>query len=213
MPDRVVLEGQSARLEPLDLVHVEALVMAASEDRASYAYTLVPQDQAAMRSYVVAALEDEKSGWALAFAIRRTSTGEVVGTSRFLDLEYWTGQPAWPPGRPSVGGSGAPTVAEIGSTWLASSAQRSAINTEAKLLMLSHAFDIWAVQRVTFKTDARNARSRQAIERLGATFEGIRRVHALASDASLRDSAYFSIVQAEWPAVRRSLLSRLGGAR
>jgi RimJ/RimL family protein N-acetyltransferase len=100
-------------------------------------------------------------------------------------------------------------VAGIGSTWLAASAQRTAVNTEAKLLMLTHAFDVWGVHRVTLKTDARNARSRSSIQRLGAVFEGVRRVHVPAADGTLRDTAYYSIVAAEWPAVRDGLLERV----
>ncbi|MCM3923073.1 GNAT family N-acetyltransferase [Frankia sp. AiPs1] len=102
-----------------------------------------------------------------------------------------------------------PSVAEIGSTWLAASAQRTAVNTETKLLLLGHAFDTWATLRVCLKTDARNARSRAAIERLGARFEGVRRAHVLAFDGTARDSAYYSIVRAEWPAVRAGLVARL----
>jgi RimJ/RimL family protein N-acetyltransferase len=96
-------------------------------------------------------------------------------------------------------------VAEIGSTWLASSAQRTGCNTEAKLLMLGHAFDTWGVLRVTLKTDSRNTRSRRSIERTGGRFEGIRRAHARAVDGSVRDSAYYSIVATEWPNVSAAL--------
>nr|WP_261567718.1 GNAT family protein [Frankia gtarii] len=102
-----------------------------------------------------------------------------------------------------------PSVAEIGGTWLAASAQRTAVNTEAKLLLLGHAFDTWAALRVCLKTDARNARSRAAIERLGARFEGVRRAHMLAFDGTARDSAYYSILRAEWPGVRAGLIARL----
>jgi len=104
-----------------------------------------------------------------------------------------------------------PSVVEIGSTWLAASVQGTSVNPETKLLMLSHAFDTWRVHRVTFKTDARNEQSRRAIARLGAQFEGIRRAHRIGSDGAIRDSAYFSIVRAEWPAVRDGLLARLSG--
>ncbi|MET0275509.1 MAG: GNAT family protein, partial [Acidimicrobiia bacterium] len=100
-------------------------------------------------------------------------------------------------------------TAEIGSTWLAASAQATPVNTEAKLLLLRHAFDTWRVERVTFKTDARNERSRRAIERIGATFEGVRRAHTIASDGTIRDSAYFSIVRSEWPAIEHELERRL----
>jgi RimJ/RimL family protein N-acetyltransferase len=92
---------------------------------------------------------------------------------------------------------------------LAASVQRTAVNTEAKLLMLRHAFDTWDAERITFKTDARNSRSRNAIERLGAHFEGIRRAEVPATDGGIRDSAYYSIVRAEWPAVRKGLEARL----
>ena len=100
-------------------------------------------------------------------------------------------------------------MGEIGNTWLAASAQRSRVNTECKLLLLTHAFDEWKVERITFKTDARNQRSRQAIERIGGRFEGVRRAHTLASDGSVRDSVYFSIVRDEWPAVQSALAARL----
>ena len=94
---------------------------------------------------------------------------------------------------------------DIGATWLAASAQRTRCNTEAKLLMLTHAFDVWRVHRVALKTDERNAASRRAIERLGARFEGVRRADMPGQDGSVRHSAYYSIVLAEWPAVRRRL--------
>lgn len=139
-------------------------------------------------------------GLAVPFATRDLARDRVVGSTRFLDLDRW--DPA----------AAAPTVVEIGATWLARSAQRTAVNTEAKLLMLTHAFDVWRVRRVSFKTDARNERSRRAIERLGARFEGVRRAHMLAADGAARDSVYFSIVAAEWPAVKRRLEQRLGGA-
>jgi len=209
MPARVVLEGSGVRLEPLELHHVSALVLAASEDRSTYGFTSVPDGVIAMRAYTTAALDDESSGWALPFVIRDRATDRVVGTSRFLDLDYWSSPPAWPPGRPSRVAVGAPNAAEIGSTWLAASAQRSGVNTAAKLLMLTHAFETWAVARVTFKTDARNQRSRDAIARIGAQFEGVRRAHSVASDGSLRNSAYFSIVASEWPAVKDALVTKL----
>jgi len=113
-----------------------------------------------------------------------------------MDIDYWEGSPV-------------PSVLEIGGTWLTASAQRTGVNTEAKLLMLRHAFDTWDAERITFKTDARNARSRAAIERVGAQFEGIRRVHLRASDGGVRDTAYYSIIRAEWPDVRTGLEARL----
>ena len=105
-----------------------------------------------------------------------------------------------------------PDAVEIGSTWLTASAQRTPINTEAKLLMLTHAFEVWEVLRVTLKTDARNARSRDAILRLGARFDGVLRAHMPAYDiAEPRDSAFYSILASEWPSVRDRLTASLAG--
>jgi RimJ/RimL family protein N-acetyltransferase len=209
MPPAVTLQGSRVRLEPLTPSHVDALVRAATESRDTYDFTLVPADHVAMTRYVQAALEDQGTGWALPFAIYDLHSQAVVGATRFLDLDYWTWPPAWPPGRTTPRSDVVPTVAEIGSTWLAPSAQRTGCNTESKLLMLSHAFDTWGVLRVTLKTDSRNARSRRAIERIGGHFEGIRRAHARAVDGSIRDTAYYSIVGPEWPDVRAALKARV----
>ena len=124
----------------------------------------------------------------------------VVGSTSYLDVQRWR----WPTGS-RLQRTDHPDVVEIGATWLAASAQRTRCNTEAKLLMLAHAFDVWQVHRVSLKTDARNAKSRRAIERLGALFEGVRRADMPGADGSVRDSAYYSIVRAEWPDVRRKL--------
>jgi len=209
MPPAVTLEGSRVRLEPLTPGHVDALVRAATESRDTYNFTLVPADRAAMERYVKAALEDQGTGWALPFALYDLHRGTVVGTTRFLDLDYWSWPPAWPPGRTAPRPDAIPTVAEIGSTWLAPSAQRTGCNTESKLLMLTHAFDTWGVLRVTLKSDARNSRSRRAIERIGGRFEGIRRAHTRAVDGTVRDTAYYSIIAAEWPGVCAALKARL----
>lgn len=210
MPERVVLAGDVVVLRPLTPDDVDALVAAATEDRSTYAFTSVPADAAAMRRYVDDALAEEHAGWALPFVTTRRADDRVVGSTRFLDLDDWLPRQV---GRPRVGAPGIPRSAEIGATWLAASAQRTATNTEAKLLMLRHAFDSWGVQRITFKTDARNLRSRAAIERVGARWEGIRRAHGPASDGGIRDSAYYSILRSEWPAVRDRLELRLRRAR
>jgi RimJ/RimL family protein N-acetyltransferase len=207
MAERVVLAGDVVTLRPMVIDDVDALVAAASEDRATYAFTAVPDGETAMREYVEEVLADERAGWALPFVTTRTADGRVVGSTRFLDLDDWASRRV---GGPPSGAHGTPRTAEIGATWLAASAQRTAVNTEAKLLMLRHAFEAWDAERITLKTDARNARSRAAIERLGAHFEGIRRAHVPASDGGMRDSAYYSIVRVEWPAVRRGLEGRLG---
>lgn len=209
MPEPVILEGKYVRLEPLSAAHTDGLLRAATESRDTYAYTKVPADREAMAGYVEEALQEQATGAALPFAVRDVRRDALIGSTRFLDLDCWTATPAWPAGR-SVPRSGAvPTVAEIGSTWLAASAQRTPCNTEAKLLLLAHAFDVWGVFRVTFKTDARNARSRAAIERIGGRFEGVRRAHTRAVDGTVRDSAYYSVLAEEWPGVRSGLEARL----
>jgi RimJ/RimL family protein N-acetyltransferase len=203
--ERALLRGDVVTLRPLTVDDVDALVAAATEDRTSYRYTAVPADRTTMLEYVEHVLDDERAGWALPFVTTLTADGRAVGSTRFLDLDDWSGDIA----RAPSGGVGAPRTAEIGATWLAASVQRTAVNTEAKHLMLAHAFDDWGVERITLKTDARNTRSRAAIERIGAHFEGIRRAHQLASDGTVRDSAYYSILRAEWPGVRDRLRRRL----
>jgi RimJ/RimL family protein N-acetyltransferase len=197
------LHGQHARLEPLSEAHVPALAAAAAQDRTTYAYTHVPAGEAEAAEYVAAALREQAAGQALPWAIRRLADGAVVGSTRFLDLGLLGGPGA------ELGDERPPNVLEIGHTWYAASAQRTAVNTEVKLLLLSHAFDVWSALRVSLKTDARNARSRAAIERLGASFEGVRRAHMTAADGGVRDTAYYSITRPEWPAVRDRLATRL----
>lgn len=209
MPETVTLQGGHVRLEPLTADHADGLLRAAQESRDTYGFTKVPEDLPAMRRYVSDALAEQATGAALPFAVVDTARGTLVGSTRFLDLDYWTVTPASPAGRATPRPDGAPTVAEIGSTWLSASAQRTPCNTEAKLLLLTHAFETWGVLRVTLKTDARNARSRAAIERIGGRFEGIRRAHVPATDGTVRDSAYYSVVQDEWPGVRAALEGRL----
>jgi N-acetyltransferase len=198
------LEGAGIRLEPLSMGHAEALAEAASGARDSFGYTWVPDGLAEARRYVQAALDDRDAGRSVPFAVRTRRGHRIAGSTRFLDLEVFRWPPPWPPGvgRGPVPSDGQPpVVAEIGSTWLAPSAQRTGVNAECKLLMLRHAFDVWSVLRVTLKTDARNQVSRAAIERIGATFEGVRRAHSAAPDGSIRDTAYYSILRPEWPAV------------
>ena len=211
MLERLMLEGRRVRLEPLTLDHVSLLEAAAGEGRGTYTYTWVPDGPEEARRYVEAALEHQQSGRALVWAVRRLADNRIVGSTRFLDLEVFSWPPPWPPG---VGRGQAPeeerppTVCEIGSTWYAASVQRTGINTEVKLLQLVHAFEVWQVVRVTFKTDARNERSRRAIEGIGARFEGVRRAHAPATDGTIRDTAYYSILQIEWSAIKAELQRR-----
>ncbi len=167
MDGELVLEGDHVRLEPLTMAHADALLAAAAEDQSSYEWTRAPVADAAG---VIAFLDDIRN-WPgrIAFATVWKDEDRVVGsTSFFAEWWNWGGH---------TGPAGAPDAVEIGGTWLAASAQRTVVNTEAKLLMLTHAFDVWHVLRVTLKTDARNERSRNAIQRLGARFDGVLRRH------------------------------------
>jgi len=191
----VVLQGRGVRLEPLGYDHVAGLVAAGTQDRSRYGLTHVPADEAQAHRYVAEALAARDAGLAVPFAV--VAGGAVVGSTRFFDLVA-VPLPHDPDPR-------TPTLVEIGHTWLAASAQRSAVNTTMKYLMLTHAFEGWGAQRVCLQTDARNAVSRAAIERLGAVPEGVRRAHKPGADGLLRDSAFYSILAGEWPRVRARL--------
>src|SRR5678816_598644 len=201
----VVLEGRWVRLEPLTVEHAAALLQAASGPRETYGLTLVPGSLAEAAAYIETALREEAARRSLPFATVDRATGRVVGSTRFLNIEYWT----WPADNAHQRGAERPDVVEIGATWLAAAAERTPINTEAKLLMLTHAFDRWRVHRVSLMTDARNERSRNAILRVGARFDGVIRAARPSSDGLIRDTAAFSILESEWPAVKQKLHSRL----
>jgi RimJ/RimL family protein N-acetyltransferase len=181
----MILEAGAVALVPLAIDHVDALWAAASGPRDSYRFSTVPASREAMRAYV----EEALAGAFVPYAT--TWRGRVVGSTRFLPERWHRGDTIH--------------ACEIGWTWLAADAQRTEVNTTAKLLMLGHAFERWRVHRVHLKTDARNARSRAAIERLGARLDGILRAHMPAADGGVRDSAWYSIVAAEWPAIRDRL--------
>ena len=202
--DVTTLEGQFVRLEPLSLAHVDGLSAASAVDPSLYKWSLVPQGREAMARYVDAALALLEAGTAVPFATVRVPDGVVIGSTRFFDIERWP----WPEGHARYGLT-TPDVCEIGYTWLTKSAIRTAANTEAKLLMLNYAFEEWQLLRVCLHTDKRNEQSRAAMERIGAKFEGILRAHRMAADFTPRDSARYSIVAAEWPAVKRGLMERL----
>ncbi|MEY9965302.1 RimJ/RimL family protein N-acetyltransferase [Streptacidiphilus sp. MAP12-16] len=211
MPLPVFLLGRTVRLEPLAERHIEALAAAAAEDRSSYAFTPVPHGTEATARYVADALAAQEAGRALPFATVRASDGLVVGSTRFCDLDYWQGPVIWPPApRGPVGDplAAIPDATEIGATWLSARAQGTGINTEAKLLMLRHAFETWGVRRVSMRADARNGRSRAAIERLGAVLEGVHRAHTRGLDGLVRGTAFYSILDEEWPAARAQLERR-----
>ena len=197
----LVLPGRHVRLEPLEHRHVDGLVAAAAADPSLYQWSPIPQGKVEATSYVDTALAWREAGSAAPFAIIRVDDGAVIGSTRFWNLERWS----WPQGHPSHGRS-TPDACEIGYTWLTRSAIRTRANTEAKLLMLTHAFENWQVLRVCFHTDARNQRSRAALERISGQFEGILRAHRMAADYIARDSVRYSVVAAEWPGVRQRLV-------
>jgi RimJ/RimL family protein N-acetyltransferase len=195
----VVLSGTHVRLEPLRVEHVPGLAVAAAEDRTTYNWTMVPKSEAELLATVGHAERERLAGGRLGFATVHLPDERILGSTSFLDPQRW---PGGPPGR------GLDSI-EIGATWLAASAQRTVVNTEAKLLMLTHAFDVYGVQRVVLNTDARNERSRAAIARIGATFEGVLHGFRYGVEGTPRDTATYAIPAPEWPAVRAQLAARL----
>ena len=199
---RLVLRGQTVTLRPLATADAGPMALAASESRQQFAFTRVPDGIEDAHRYIDAALADRDTGRRLPFAILWHE--RVVGSTSYLDLQRWRWPGASPHQRAEL-----PDALEIGSTWLAASAQRTRCNSEAKYLLLCNAFDVWEVHRVALKTDERNAQSRRAIERLGARFEGVRRADMPGQDGTVRNSAYYSILRAEWPGVRKTLETAL----
>lgn len=197
--EQVTLTGRHVRLEPLALEHAPDLAAAASVDRSSYDLTWVPDGVEATERYIDGLLADYERGEVLPFAQIATESGRAVGCTRYLDPHWWRGRRS-------------PDEIEIGGTWLGAEAQRTAINTEAKLLLLSHAFETLGVWRVAICTDERNLQSRRAIERLGARFDGILPNHRLRADVATptpRNTAIYSIVPDDWPQVASTLRARL----
>lgn len=182
----VTLEGTAVRLVPLSLAHVPALAAACEPELFAH-FSRVLRTEADVADYVTVALRAADAGTERPFAICERQSGDVVGTTRFMEIhrDFRT--------------------LEIGSTWLSRRVWRTRVNTECKYLLLRHAFDTLAVMRVQLKTDRRNERSRAAIARLGATFEGILRNHMLVRGGIVRDSAYYSILDTEWPTVAQRL--------
>ncbi len=195
-----LLEGQHVRLEPLQRWHARGLAEASSVDPSLYRWSPIPQGEAGALAYIETALAQRDAGVTAPFAVLRIRDDAVIGSTRLCDLVWWP----WPEGHPRHGHEG-PDVCEIGYTWLTSSAIGTAANTEMKLLRLTHAFEVWEVQSVCFHTDARNERSRAALDRIGARFEGILRAHRLATDDRPRNSARYSITAPEWPGVKHHL--------
>jgi RimJ/RimL family protein N-acetyltransferase len=201
--DTGALAGRHVRLEPLGYHHAAGLLAASSGGGDLYRWTryVVPGDEEQVRRYLEVALRAREQRAAVPYAVIRVQDNAVIGSTRFHGLDYWPWELAGAAGHdPAV-----PDVAEIGWTWLSKDAIRTAANTEMKRLMLTHAFEAWHVQMVALHADARNQRSRAAIERIGARFEGILHAHRLAADLIPRDSARYSITAARWPEVRRHL--------
>ncbi len=188
----VTLDGEVVTLEPLERAHVGALREAASDGELwRLWYTSVPSPETAER-YVDAALEMREREGALPFVVRRRQDARIVGCTRFMHVEP------------------AHRRLEIGSTWYSASVQRTAVNAECKLLLLGHAFDRLDAIAVELRTHFLNHASRRAIERLGAKLDGVLRQHMIMPNGTLRDTCVYSIVAAEWPAVREGLRLRLG---
>lgn len=187
------------RIEPLSMAHAPDLAEAAEEDRAAYGFTWVPQ-AAGVADYI---REQQQRPDLFPFAQIRLADGKAVGCTAYFEARTWPD-------------SGRLRAIQIGYTWLAASAQGAGINAEAKLLLLTYAFDTLGVARVDLKTDARNQRSRAAIAALGAQFEGVLRRYspsrAPGEEGLLRDSALFSVIIDEWPAVRSALADRVARA-
>ncbi len=190
----VVLRGDSVLLEPLRPDHSAELIAAASDGRLwELWYTSVPSPEG-MREEIDRRLAEQSAGRMLPFTVRRPG-GAAVGMTTYMNIE-----------------AEVPRL-EIGSTWTAASAQRSAVNTESKLLLLTHAFETLGCLAVEFRTHWHNRQSRAAIERLGARLDGVLRNHRRLPDGSLRDTVVYSITDREWPAVRSGLRARLTARR
>ena len=191
--ERVTLSGAGVVLAPLTLEHVDALTEIGLDPDIWRWMPYRVRDRSGMRAFVEESLEGWRNGSAVPFVTTLRETGQVVGATRFMNIAL------------------AQRRVEIGGTWIAPAWQRSRVNTEAKLLMLRYAFEHWQCRRVEFKTNALNTRSRNAIRRLGAVEEGILRKHMVQEDGSSRDSVYFSIIDDEWPSVKRRLEVALYG--
>jgi RimJ/RimL family protein N-acetyltransferase len=190
-PEPVVLEGHYVRLEPLTLEHVPALMEVAT-DPELWRWTIAEvRTEADLKRYVQEALDAQAQGQAVPFATVARTAGHAIGSTRFgsIDLRH--------------------ARVEIGWTWIGRPWQRTAINTEAKLLMLRHAFEAWGCLRVELRTDVLNQRSRAAIRRIGATEEGVFRKHMITESGRQRDTVYYSILAEEWPGVKARLTEML----
>jgi RimJ/RimL family protein N-acetyltransferase len=187
----ITLEGRRVRLEPMSLAHLGALAeVGLDEELWRWTATRVASG-AEMRAYVESALDEQARGASLPFVTVDKESGRVAGSTRFGNIDRENRK------------------AEIGWTWVGRAWQRTAVNTEAKLLMLAHAFEVWRCVRVELKTDSLNERSRRAILRIGAKEEGTLRNHMITYTGRLRHSVFFSVIESEWPQVRADLETKL----
>jgi N-acetyltransferase len=191
----VSLEGRHVRLEPLSNTHLAGLAEVGLDDDLWKWIPTPVRTVDDMSEYVQTALDEQSRGVSLPFAIIEKATGRVIGSTRIANIERMHHR------------------VEIGWTWVARSWQRTPVNTEAKLLLLTHAFETLGCMRVELKTDSQNERSRAAILRIGAKEEGIFRNHMITASGRIRHSVYFSIIDSEWPAVKARLLFMLNGSR
>ena len=189
-----VLEGQHVRLEPLDVRHLDGLCAVGLDPELWHWEAIRKRSREDMQVYVRKALDERQRGVSLPFATVFLETGQVIGSTRYLNMD---------PANRRV---------EIGATWIGRPWQRTAVNTEAKYLMLRHAFEVLRCFRVELKTDVLNERSRRAILRLGAKEEGILRRHVVTDTGRVRDTVYYSILDSEWPPVKAHLQAKLAVA-
>lgn len=188
----VVLDGRNVRLDPLSFVHVPELCKVGLDDELWKITMTLIRNEGEMRNYVETALSLQAAGTALPFATIDKKNGRVAGSTRFGNIDKNNKR------------------VEIGWTWLGKEFQRTHVNTEAKYLMLKHAFEVWGCFRVEFKTDAINEKSRNALKRIGAKEEGILRRHQITATGRVRDSIYYSILDHEWPEVKPMLERKIG---
>lgn len=186
-----VLEGQIVRLEPLSMSHLDGLCAIGLDPELWRLSPTEVTSRSAMEEYVRGALLLHESGTAIPFATIHRSSGTIVGSTRFGNIDHFNRH------------------VEIGWTWIAHPWQRTGVNTGAKYLMLAHAFEEWNCLRVEFKTDVLNERSRAALKRIGAVEEGVLRSHMVTSSGRVRDSVCYSIVRGEWDGVKRRLEAML----
>jgi RimJ/RimL family protein N-acetyltransferase len=191
----VTLEGQHVRLEPLSKIHLAGLAQVGLDEELWRWIPTQVQTSEEMAAYVDTAMQEQDRGASLPFAILEKATGRTIGSTRYGNIDRTHHR------------------VEIGWTWVSREWQRTAVNTEAKYLLLQHAFETLGCMRVELKTDSLNARSRAAILRIGAREEGIFRNHMITASGRIRHTVYFSIIDSEWPAVKARLASTLNSSK